>query len=215
MKKLPGTLLDGYKRFRSGRYKQDADKYAALSQGQSPKSMIIACADSRVDPTTIFDAGPGDLFVVRNVANLVPPFTSKDTVSVGSALEYAVKNLRVKDIIVLGHAHCGGVAALCQKIINDKNAGVKESSTDFIESWVDIAKPGLSKVNFSNEKENLEVVSERAVLLYSYSNLLTYPWIRDAVNKKSLDIHAWWLDFKTVKLWKKSQGNDTFIPIEF
>ena len=102
-----------------------------------------------------------------------------------------------------------------QKIINDKNVGVEESSTDFIESWVDIAKPGLSKINFSNEKENLEVVSERAVLLYSYSNLLTYPWIHDAVNKKSLDIHAWWLDFKTVKLWKKSQGNDTFIPIEF
>ena len=73
MKKPPETLLDGYKRFRSGRYKQDADKYAELGQGQSPKSMIIACADSRVDPTTIFDAGPGDLFIVRNVANIVPP----------------------------------------------------------------------------------------------------------------------------------------------
>ena len=213
---MVNKLIEGFRDFRKTYFEKNSNVLQRLAkEGQNPKTMVICCSDSRVEPSILFGTGPGDLFVVRNVANLVPPFTSKDTVSVGSALEYAVKNLRVKDIIVLGHAHCGGVAALCQKIINDKNAGVKESSTDFIESWVDIAKPGLSKVNFSNEKENLEVVSERAVLLYSYSNLLTYPWIHDAVNKKSLDIHAWWLDFKTVKLWKKSQGNDTFIPIEF
>ena len=213
---MVNKLIEGFRDFRKTYFEKNSNVLQRLAkEGQQPKTMVICCSDSRVEPSILFGTGPGDLFVVRNVANLVPPFTSKDTVSVGSALEYAVKNLRVKDIIVLGHAHCGGVAALCQKIINDKNAGVKESSTDFIESWVDIAKPGLSKVNFSNEKENLEVVSERAVLLYSYSNLLTYPWIHDAVNKKSLDIHAWWLDFKTVKLWKKSQGNDTFIPIEF
>ena len=213
---MVNKLIEGFRDFRKTYFEKNSNILQRLAkEGQQPKTMVICCSDSRVEPSILFGTGPGDLFVVRNVANLVPPFTSKDTVSVGSALEYAVKNLRVKDIIVLGHAHCGGVAALCQKIINDKNAGVKESSTDFIESWVDIAKPGLSKVNFSNEKENLEVVSERAVLLYSYSNLLTYPWIHDAVNKKSLDIHAWWLDFKSVKIWKKSQGIDTFIPIEF
>lgn len=213
---MVNKLIEGFRDFRKTYFEKNSNVLQRLAkEGQHPKTMVICCSDSRVEPSILFGTGPGDLFVVRNVANLVPPFTSKDTVSVGSALEYAVKNLRVKDIIVLGHAHCGGVAALCQKIINDKNVGVKESSTDFIESWVDIAKPGLSKVNFNDEKENLEVVSERAVLLYSYSNLLTYPWIYDAVNKKSLDIHAWWLDFKTVKLWKKSQGNDTFIPIEF
>ena len=209
-------LIKGFRDFRKTYFEKNSSILQRLAEeGQHPKTMVICCSDSRVEPSILFGTVPGDLFVVRNVANLVPPFTSKDTVSIGSALEYAVKNLKVKDIIVLGHAHCGGVAALCKKIINDKDVGVKESSTDFIESWVNIAKPGLSKVNFKDKKENLEVVSERAVLLYSYYNLLTYPWIHDGVSKRSLEIHAWWLDFKSVKLWKKSQGIDTFIPIEF
>lgn len=213
---MVNKLIEGFRDFRKTYFEKNSNVLQRLAkEGQNPKTMVICCSDSRVEPSILFGTGPGDLFVVRNVANLVPPFTSKHTVSIGSALEYAVKNLRVKNIIVLGHAHCGGVAALCKKIINDKNEGVEESSTDFIDSWVNIAKPGLSKVNFNDEKENLEVVSERAVLLYSYTNLLTYPWIHDAVNKNSLDIHAWWLDFKSVKLWKKSQGSDTFIPIEF
>ena len=209
-------LIKGFRDFRKTYFEKNSSILQRLAEeGQHPKTMVICCSDSRVEPSILFGTVPGDLFVVRNVANLVPPFTSKDTVSIGSALEYAVKNLKVKDIIVLGHAHCGGVAALCKKIINDKDVGVKESSTDFIESWVNIAEPGLSKVNYKDKKENLEVVSERAVLLYSYYNLLTYPWIHDGVNKRSLEIHAWWLDFKSVKLWKKSQGIDTFIPIEF
>ena len=213
---MVNKLIEGFRDFRKTYFEKNSNVLQRLAKGgQHPKTMVICCSDSRVEPSILFGTGPGDLFVVRNVANLVPPFTSKDALSTGSALEYAVKNLKVKDIIVLGHAHCGGVAALCKKIINKKNVGVEERSTDFIESWVDIAKPGLSKVNFNDEKENLEVVSERAVLLYSYYNLFTYPWIHDAVNKKSLDIHAWWLDFKSITLWKKSQGIDTFIPIEF
>jgi len=99
MKMPPRTLLDGYDRFRSGRYKQDADKYAALGQGQSPKSMIIACADSRVDPTTIFDAGPGDLFIVRNVANIVPPCQPLEASlqGVSAALQFAVESLKSRE----------------------------------------------------------------------------------------------------------------------
>ena len=177
--------------------------------------MVICCSDSRVEPSILFGTGPGDLFVVRNVANLVPPFTSKDNVSIGSALEYAVKILRVKDIIVLGHAHCGGVAALCKSINNDKEGEITDNPTDFIKTWVDIAKPALSKIYFDHKDENIEVNSERAVLLYSYNNLLTYPWLNDAVNENSLEIHAWWLDFKSVMLWKKAQGSDSFMPMEF
>ena len=213
---MVNKLVEGFRGFRKTYFEKNSNVLQRLAkEGQNPKTMVICCSDSRVEPSILFGTGPGDLFVVRNVANLVPPFTSEDTVSIGSALEYAVKNLKVKDIIVLGHAHCGGVAALCKKIINDKEVGVKENSTDFIESWVDIAKPSLSKINFNDKKENIEVGSERAVLLYSYNNLLTYPWIHNAVNKKSLEIHAWWLDFKSVMLWKKSQGTDTFTPLEF
>ena len=208
-------LETGFKNFRATYFEKKGKILQKLAKdGQSPKTMVICCSDSRVEPSMLFGTGPGDLFIVRNVANLVPPFTSKNSVSTGAALEYAVKNLRVKDIIVLGHAHCGGVAALCNKI-NNKKADTKDQLTDFIESWVDIAKPALSEVNFNAKKENIEVESERAVVVYSYNNLLTYPWIYNAINKKILEIHAWWLDFKSVTLWKKAKESDAFSPMEF
>ena len=209
-------LVNGFKNFRESYFEKRSKVLQQLAEkGQSPQTMVICCSDSRVEPSILFGTGPGDLFVVRNVANLVPPFTSKDNVSIGSALEYAVKILRVKDIIVLGHAHCGGVAALCKSIKNDKEGEITDNPTDFIKSWVDIAKPSLSKTYLDHKDENIEVNSERAVLLYSYNNLLTYPWLNDAVNENSLEIHAWWLDFKSVMLWKKAQGSDSFMPMEF
>ena len=209
-------LVNGFKNFRKSYFEKRSKVLQQLAEkGQSPQTMVICCSDSRVEPSILFGTGPGDLFVVRNVANLVPPFTSKDNVSIGSALEYAVKILRVKDIIVLGHAHCGGVAALCKSINNDKEGEITDNPTDFIKTWVDIAKPALSKIYFDHKDENIEVNSERAVLLYSYNNLLTYPWLNDAVNENSLEIHAWWLDFKSVMLWKKAQGSDSFMPMEF
>ena len=209
-------LVNGFKNFRKSYFEQRSKVLQQLAEkGQSPQTMVICCSDSRVEPSILFGTGPGDLFVVRNVANLVPPFTSKDNVSIGSALEYAVKILRVKDIIVLGHAHCGGVAALCKSINNDKEGEITDNPTDFIKTWVDIAKPALSKIYFDHKDENIDVNSERAVLLYSYNNLLTYPWLNDAVNENSLEIHAWWLDFKSVMLWKKAQGSDSFMPMEF
>ena len=208
-------LVNGFKNFRKSYFEKRSKVLQQLAEkGQSPQTMVICCSDSRVEPSILFGTGPGDLFVVRNVANLVPPFTSKDNVSIGSALEYAVKILRVKDIIVLGHAHCGGVAALCKSISDDKEGEITDNPTDFIKTWVDIAKPALSKMYFDHKDENIEVNSERAVLLYSYNNLLTYPWLNDAVNENSLEIHAWWLDFKSVMLWKKAQGSDSFMPIE-
>ena len=209
-------LVNGFKNFQHSYFEKKSQVLQQLAEkGQSPKTMVICCSDSRVEPCILFGTGPGDLFVVRNVANLVPPFTSKDNVSIGSALEYAVKILRVKDIIVLGHAHCGGVAALCKSMKKDKEVEITDNPSDFIESWVDIAKPALSKICFDNKEEIIEVNSERAVLLYSYNNLLTYPWLNDAINEKSLAIHAWWFDFKSVTLWKKAQGSDSFMPMEF
>ena len=209
-------LVNGFKNFRESYFEKRSQVLQQLAKkGQSPKTMVICCSDSRVEPSILFGTGPGALFVVRNVANLVPPFTSKDNVSIGSALEYAVKILRVKDIIVMGHAHCGGVAALCKSINNDKKGEAKDNPSDFIKSWVDIAKPALSKIDFDHNDANIEVNSERAVVLYSYSNLLTYPWLNDAVSKNSLEIHAWWLDFKSVMLWKKAQESDSFIPMDF
>jgi len=208
-------LVTGFKKFQAGYFEKKTQILQRLAQeGQSPKTMIICCSDSRVEPSILFGTGPGDLFIVRNVANLVPPFTSKNSVSTGAALEYAVKILMVKDIVVLGHAHCGGVAALCEKIRNTQKADIGDQSTDFIESWVNIAKPALLEIDFDNKEENIEMNSERAVVLHSYNNLLTYPWIYDAINKKALDIHAWWLDFKSVTLWEKAKESDSFQLME-
>ena len=209
-------LVNGFKNFRDSYFEKKSQVLQELAKkGQSPKTMVICCSDSRVEPSILFGTGPGDLFVVRNVANLVPPFTSKDNVSMGSALEYAVRILRVKDIIVLGHAHCGGVAALCKSIYNNQEGETTDNPTDFIRSWVDIAKPALSKIEFDHNDPNIEVNSERAVVLYSYNNLLTYPWLNDAVSKNSLEIHAWWLDFKSVMLWEKVRGSHSFTPMDF
>ena len=119
--KMVKELVTGFKNFRATYFDKKSQILQKLAKdGQSPKTMVICCSDSRVEPSILFGTGPGDLFIVRNVANLVPPFTSKNSVSTGAALEYAVKNLMVKDIIVLGHAHCGGVAAVCNKIHNKK-----------------------------------------------------------------------------------------------
>ena len=209
-------LVTGFNNFRTTYFEKKSQILQQLAEkGQSPKTMIICCSDSRIEPSILFGTGPGDLFVVRNVANLVPPFTSKHSVSTGAALEYAVKRLMVKNIIVLGHAHCGGVAALCKKINNNKKAQLRDHSTDFIESWVDIAKPALSEIDFDDKRENIEVIAERAVVLHSYNNLFTYPWILEAFNKKALEIHGWWLDLKSVTLWKKAQETDSFKPMEF
>ncbi len=209
-------LVNGFKKFRESYFEKKSQVLQQLAEkGQSPKTMVICCSDSRVEPSILFGTGPGDLFVVRNVANLVPSFTSRNNLSIGSALEYAVRILRVKDIIVIGHAHCGGVAALCESINNNKEGETTDNQTDFIESWVDIARPALSKIDYYQNDANIEVNSERAVVLYSYNNLLTYPWISDAVSNNSLEIHAWWLDFKSLMLWEKAQGSDSFIPMEF
>ena len=124
-------LVNGFKNFRKSYFEKRSKVLQQLAEkGQSPQTMVICCSDSRVEPSILFGTGPGDLFVVRNVANLVPPFTSKDNVSIGSALEYAVKILRVKDIIVMGHAHCGGVAALCKSINNDTEGEAEDNPTN-------------------------------------------------------------------------------------
>ena len=184
MKKPPGTLLDGYKRFRSGRYKQDADIYAALGQGQSPKSMIIACADSRVDPTTIFDAGPGDLFIVRNVANIVPPCLPLESSFQGvpSALQFAVESLKVEDIVVLGHSGCGGVAAALS-LAQGQPIG------DYIAQWVKLLNPAIDTLSPEADKQT---ALERAGVRMSLQNLESFPFVTTAIKKRDLRLHGAW-----------------------
>jgi len=192
MKKPPRTLLDGYERFRSGRYKQDADKYAELGQGQSPKSMIIACADSRVDPTTIFDAGPGDLFIVRNVANIVPPCLPLEASlqGVSAALQFAVESLKVENIVVLGHAGCGGVSA-------SLSSAKGQRIGDYIGQWVELLSPARDTLPPQADKQT---ALEKAGVQMSLKNLESFPFVTTAIKKKNLRLHGAWFSISSGEL---------------
>ena len=194
---LPIMLLDGYANFRSGRYASEAERYRRLGEGsQKPRIMVIACCDSRAAPETIFDAGPGEIFVVRNVANLVPPYTPDGGHhSTSAALEFAVLSLGVSNIVVMGHGRCGGIQAAVQDAL-------PLTHTDFIGSWMRAIKDVARIVpRAENESEQLHVRHiERASIEHSLANLRTFPWIRMKENARSLSLHGVWFDISMGEL---------------
>ena len=187
---LPKHLLDGYSRFRSGRYAAEADRYLQLGEGpQKPKLMIIACCDSRAAPETIFDAGPGEIFAVRNVANLVPAYAPDGKHhSTSAAIEFAVLSLAVKDIIVMGHGRCGGIRAVI-----DENAPL--SKGDFIGKWMSGVEDLVHAVRQDHEDHaTLATAVERASIEHSVANLRTFPWLRMKEKKGEIGLHGAWFD---------------------
>jgi carbonic anhydrase len=187
MDTFPKHLLDGYRTFTTQRLPTEQNRYRELSErGQSPEVMVIGCCDSRVSPEVIFDAGPGELFVVRNVANLVPVYQpDSGTHGVSAALEYAVNVLRVNHIVVLGHAQCGGIRAFI-----DKAAPL--SPGDFIGKWMAMfVKPG--EVVEQREHESMEdftVRIEKAAVFRSLENLMTFPFVQAPVKRGTLRLHG-------------------------
>jgi carbonic anhydrase len=187
MKTFPQHLLDGYRTFTTQRLPTEQNRYRELSErGQAPEVMVIGCCDSRVSPEVIFDAGPGELFVVRNVANLVPVYQpDSGTHGVSAALEYAVNVLRVRHIVVLGHAQCGGIRAFI-----DKAAPL--SPGDFIGKWMAMfIKPG--EVVEQRERESMQdftVRIEKAAVFRSLENLMTFPFVQTAVESDALQLHG-------------------------
>ena len=175
--------------------------------------MIISCSDSRVDPAILFNTKPGDLFVVRNVANLVPPFEEDDVYhGVSSALEYAVKTLKVQDIIILGHSHCGGISALCsfcKKEAEKQNNKVK-NETEFIENWVKISKNALINLDFSKWPGETQHIAEKNSIKNSLKNLKSFPWISKSLVENKLEIHGWWFDMEKANLWCFNEKNNSF-----
>ncbi|WP_440636374.1 carbonic anhydrase [Bradyrhizobium sp. PUT101] len=187
MMTFPKHLLEGYKAFATQRLPTEQTRYRELSvMGQSPEVMVIGCCDSRVSPEVIFDVGPGELFVVRNIANLVPVYQPDGTAhGVSAALEYAVTVLKVKHIVVLGHAQCGGIRAFVDKI---------EPLTpgDFIGKWMQMfIKPG--EVVEQREHESMAQFVERiekAAVFRSLENLMTFPFVRKAVESGQMQTHG-------------------------
>ena len=187
MSPFPQHLIDGYRTFTSQRLPTEQSRYRELSEsGQSPEVMVIGCCDSRVSPEVIFDAGPGELFVVRNVANLVPVYQpDSGTHGVSAALEYAVNALRVKHIVVLGHAQCGGIRAFI-----DKTAPL--SPGDFIGRWMSMfVKPGEKVEQRDHETmSDFTVRIEKAAVFRSLENLMTFPFVKTQVAGSRLALHG-------------------------
>lgn len=192
---LPQRLIEGYANFRSGRYAAEAERYRSLGEGrQKPSIMIIACCDSRAAPETIFDTGPGEIFVLRNVANLVPPYgPDGGHHATSAALEFAVLSLGVKHIVIMGHGRCGGIRAAVQ----DESP---LSHTDFIGSWISPIKDVARAIEREGHGEAHERRVELASVEHSLACLRTFPWVRMKENRKDIALHGAWFDISLGEL---------------
>jgi carbonic anhydrase len=207
-KKPVDKLLAGYRSFRRTRFLRYRRLYQRLAdKGQRPGVMLVACSDSRVSPTTVFSADPGDIFVARNIASIIPPFDpdSKPR-SVGAALEYAVKVLKVSDIVVLGHGRCGGVHALLTK-------GEGLPPNDYLAPWVEIAAPARDLCPPNMDKMSHEergLCGEQAVIQLSIKNMGSYPWIRERLDNGSLQLHGFHFDLFNGKMSRFNSERGSF-----
>lgn len=185
-------LINGYKRFHDNYFVRNEEQlFSELALGQKPNTLVIACSDSRVDPAIVMDSKPGDLFVVRNVANLVPPYeVGGGYHGVSAALEFGVRALEVQHIIVLGHRQCGGIKALFE--------GVPDAlGGEFIKPWMNMARRASERVRaehpHARDEEKL-CECEMAGIVVSLENLATFPWIQSRVDEGKLKLHGWYFD---------------------
>lgn len=199
------TLLDGYRQFRADAWPAERSRFEALArEGQSPATMVIACSDSRVAPERVFGAAPGELFVVRNVAGLVPPYQPDAGYhGTSAALEYAVRVLKVARIVVLGHAQCGGVRVMLE--------GAPAEARDFVEPWMKLAAPALMALPGNVSGDAALTRCEEEVVKLSLTNLLTFPWIRDAVDAGTLQLQGFRFGIKSGVL-SRLEG-ERFVPV--
>jgi carbonic anhydrase len=190
-------LLEGFRKFRSTYYRAHRHTYRTLAQqGQTPRAMVIACVDSRIDPQMMLDAELGEIIVVRNVANLVPPFTPDGGFhGTSAALEFAVRRLNVAHVIVLGHAGCGGIAALL--------ADPREADDDFISQWMATIRAARTRALALVEagRGSLQRLSELEGIRSSLTNLSSFPWVRDRVAAGALTLHGWYFEIETGDLY--------------
>lgn len=182
-------MLDGYRQFRAGDWKIERERWEALAQGQSPQVMVISCSDSRVDPAQILGAAPGEIFVVRNVAALVPPFeTTPGRHGVSAALEFAIQFLKVREVVVLGHGMCGG----CQAALTQDLHGNELGEGGFVARWIDmlddVRQPIADKLGTTGVQAQREM--ELAAIKVSLANLRTFPCVREKEASGELRLHG-------------------------
>lgn len=202
------SLLEGYKRFREQYFHQEPELFAKLAKkGQAPAVAVVACCDSRVDPAIILDCEPGDLFIIRNVANLVPPYDPDGRHhGTSAALEFAVCNLNVQHIIVVGHAQCGGIQALLK-------GGNNAQPGDFVASWMSIAEGARNETLNNPALQTPEARArycEHAAIRASLQNLLSFPWIKERVEQARLRCHGWYFDIGSGELLRYDPSHGDF-----
>ncbi|MDP1628085.1 carbonic anhydrase [Parvibaculum sp.] len=206
------SLIAGYKAFRAGTYRQNEERYQALAaKRQQPKAMIIACCDSRADPAMVFSADPGELFVVRNVANLVPPYQPDSHYhGTSAALEFGVKVLEIADLIVMGHAGCGGIEALY-----DAGCGHPPEG-EFISNWMSLATGVETSVRHKHgelEKPRLLRMMEQGAVVQSLEMLRTFPFVAEREAAGKLRLHGWFYGIGTGILSIYDPAKDQFAPV--
>src|SRR3982751_2459856 len=182
-------LIDGYRRFRENGWARERERWSELAEGQSPKVMILSCADSRVEPAQIFDARPGEMFVVRNIAGLAPPYeTSSGFHGVSAALEFAVTQLNVSDLLVMGHGLCGGCAAA----LTGQFDGTPPGEGHFIDDWVRMLVPARERVLSHHQQIDTAAFleMEQEAVKISLANLRTFPWIAEREADGRLRLHG-------------------------
>ena len=204
-------LIEGYRRFRETGWAAQRERWRELAEGQSPKVMVIACSDSRVDPSQIFDARPGEIFVVRNVANLVPPFERDGAYhGVSAALEFAVTQLQVEDVVVMGHGFCGGCAAALTGQFDEAGQGEGQ----FISRWIGMlcaARQSIRERHAELDRAAFLEMEHEGVRL-SLANLRTFPFVAEREAAGRLRLHGAWfaIDGGTLHVMDKDSG--TFAP---
>ena len=208
---FPERLTEGYRAFLDDRFDREKDRYEQLAEtGQTPKIMLIGCCDSRVSPEVIFDARPGEMFVVRNVANLVPPFSPDDQLhGTSAALEYAVQALRVEHIVVMGHGRCGGIRAFADDSQQPLSPG------DFIGKWITLIGPAAQRSGGRGRNESFEDYVERLALAsiqQSLANLRTFPCINILESKGRLHLHGAYFAVASGVLMLLDPASGQFVP---
>jgi len=205
------TFVEGFERFQEKYFAGDESVFSRLRQGQSPRSLVISCCDSRADPGMLMGAGPGDIFVVRNVGNMVPPYRNgAEMPGIRADIEFAVKGLNVEHIIILGHSGCGGIRALMD------GEGVTRHNFEFIGNWVSIAQPARERVlrEFAGQPEAVQVrACEHGAIALSLENLMSFPWIRERVEAGTMRLHGWYFDIDAGQLLAYSPETGSFAPL--
>ena len=205
-------LIEGYHRFRGRDWARERERWAELAESQNPQVMILACADSRSDPAQIFDARPGEMFVVRNIAALAPPYeTSHGYHGVSSALEFAVTQLKVGEILVMGHGMCGGCAAALTGQFDDTPPG----EGHFIADWVRMLKPASDDVRTRHRQLDRSAFldMEREAVKVSLANLRTFPWIADREEAGEIKLHGAHFSISEGRLYVLNEAEGEFRPV--